>query len=215
MRNVNGIEIPINTPQAKREFYNKANPDESYMDLRVFANTTGKDDFFREKIVPFCKTNNIKNVADVGFGWGKYGVWLNDEVESIEFVNSYDISDVCVKRLNNNLRDNKITNITAQQYDVELGVLPVKHDLVLAIDLIEHFVNIENGWNNLLHSGKYVYTLVPKDWSWHWSEDHLHIIDSNKMIELANMANEVIYNQIVDYDGVNKWFAVLVKGFVE
>jgi len=122
----------------------------------------GKDDFIVDTLVPWAVDNNIQSVADVGCDWGKYGLWMRQEL-ALDNLGMYDLSDKTINNLNKNLKESDIEGINTSQWDIELRPLPKKYDLVLAIDLIEHFVDLFKGWGNLLLSGKYVYTLIPKD----------------------------------------------------
>ncbi len=214
MKNLHGKEIPVDTPEERLAFYsvpiiNTSDPDSDPSDLshRILV---GKDDIIKEKLIPWCKENGIKSFIDVGADWGKYSVWLHDELESERSI-AFEIS---VKKCSNMDRwFRKLDrDIMVIQGDIASDDLPYECDFVFASDIIEHVPDYKEAWNKLLDNRKYVYTLIPKDDSWHWSQDHISVFDDIDIQLLIEMSNGLVWLEEPVYQEGLSWYALLVKG---
>lgn len=214
MKNVEGKEVPVDTPEAKKKFYDELMPpqriDPSDKGHRYLQ---GKDTTITESLVPFCQINGIHSVLDIGADWGKYTVWLHDELKSPK-TTAIEIG----KRRADILRElldscgKKEIEVLCLDFETESDKVPGCYDLVFAQDLVEHFVDWEKGWNALLSKGRYVYALIPKGMSWHWSPDHLHVFSMDTVRRLVEMSGGEVWVRVVKHDDANAWFSILVRG---
>ena len=102
--------------------------------------------------------------------------------------------------------------IRAIEGDAQSGEVP-HADLVLALDVVEHFPDLKTGWMNLLKSGRYVYALIPKGRSWEWSEDHFTVFTDETIAELVGASRGQIWNRVTVHDEFNNsWYSLLVEG---
>lgn len=214
MKNVMGQDIPIDTPEQLVAFYERnVGPDFPEVDDPRHWGTDqvdGKDKHFLD-LLHWAKTLEVETVLDVGADWGKY-MWKAHEELKPKRVDCLEISPTKVRNLRQVMDKHKICG-TVLEGNAEVEALP-QVDLVLAMDVVEHFRDWRAGWKNLLNNSRYVYALIPAGRSFGWSDDHIHVFNYETVNMLIWLAKGVIWREEIRYkDAVNGWYALLVKGF--
>ena len=159
MKNLKGVEISIDTTEAKKLFYdipyrNNTMPADIWN--KDYRNLPGKDNHFEEKLMPWCKENGIASVIDIGSDWGKYTYWFYEELKCK--VVALEIANCKASRLQNYFIAHNIP-IPVLEQDIETESVEGKFDLVFASDVVEHFVDWKKSWQ-ILCNHCYKYTSV-------------------------------------------------------
>jgi 2-polyprenyl-3-methyl-5-hydroxy-6-metoxy-1,4-benzoquinol methylase len=209
MKNVLGQEI-FTSQQEKEAFYDKTYPNTiiSREEFNTKYQNKGKDDYFLNVVLPFCKERNIETVLDVGADHGRYSAMFAD---TGAIVTAMEISPIRTKHLRDTLDFYGYEHIQTTCADIEAVELGY-HDLIFCSDVIEHLENPFGTWAKIIEHSKYAYALIPKEDSWNWSPDHTVNFNDEKIIGLLQISCGIIHCSVVEFDSSNSWYAVLVKG---
>ena len=211
MKNLMGIDIPIDTPEERKKFYTEQEPDECWDWLKMRQNhDVGKDEIFWDVLCPWLEEKHFYTALDVGARFGKYSMEMT---HVISYVSAIDIAPQHVKNMKKALEEYE--NIIPLERDIENDPLTKKedYDFIFASDILEHMVKPYDVWNNWISHSKYVYTLIPKGKSWNNSPDHVtewYLTPEISHLIHLSYGLEWLYNPFNDEK--NSWWALLVKG---
>jgi hypothetical protein len=214
MKNLKGVEINIDTLEGRKEYYDAPYRKDTIPDVvnREHRHLPGKDTIITDRLMPWCKTNKISTILDVGADWGKYSYWFYDELKGCK-VTALELSKCKADRMKEYFDAHDI-KIDVREMDMEsIDPSEKKYDLVFASDIVEHLPDWEQGWLSLCNIGKFIYTLVPRGRSWDWSEDHVVEFDKKKVGILIELSGGKVWMEELDYiDKPHGWYALLVRG---